>query len=142
MKYNRIITESLNNIALKRVRIKVDPASINVTADLTKCDGYEGYVLAECDDLMKVLVVQPNDDGSMSIMDIPNEYLEMLTNIKQNLEDIKRFIITALNVSDDDPLIMQIAAASSIDDIEAFLKDRGLTEEEITKLYKYYIAHE
>jgi hypothetical protein len=142
MKYDQIITESLSNVSLKRVRIKVDPASVSVAEDLSKCDGYEGYVLAEDQSHMKVLVVMPGSTGEMTVMDIPVECLELLL---QNLDDIrfsdfKRFIITSLDISDDDPVIQQIEASESIEDIEVFLRDRGMTDEEITKLYKYYIV--
>jgi len=142
MKYDQIITESLSNVSLKKVRIKVDPASVSVAEDLSKCNGYEGYVLAEDQSFMKVLVVMPGAAGEMTVMDVPVEYLELLL---QNLDgirfnDFKRFIITSLDISDDDPVIQQIEASESIEDIEVFLKDRGMTDEEITNLYKYYIV--
>jgi hypothetical protein len=142
MKYDQIITESLSNVSLKKVRIKVDPASVSVAEDLSKCNGYEGYVLAEDQSFMKVLVVMPGATGEMTVMDVPVEYLELLL---QNLDcirfnDFKRFIITSLDISDDDPVIQQIEASESIEDIEVFLKDRGMTDEEIANLYKYYIV--
>jgi len=142
MKYDQIITESLSNVSLKKVRIKVDPASVSVAEDLSKCNGYEGYVLAEDQSFMKVLVVMPGATGEMTVMDVPVEYLELLL---QNLDgirfnDFKRFIITSLDISDDDPVIQQIEASESIEDIEVFLKDRGMSDEEITNLYKYYIV--
>jgi hypothetical protein len=142
MKYDQIITESLSNVSLKKVRIKVDPASVSVAEDLSKCNGYEGYVLAEDQSFMKVLVVIPGATGEMTVMDVPVEYLELLL---QNLDgirfnDFKRFIITSLDISDDDPVIQQIEASESIEDIEVFLKDRGMSDEEITNLYKYYIV--
>jgi hypothetical protein len=142
MKYDQIITESLNKVTLKRVRIKVDPASVSVSEDLAKCDGYEGYVLAEDQSFMKVLVVMPGSNGEMTVMSVPVEYLEMLL---QNLDgiridDFKRYVMSSLDVSDDDPLLQQIAASGSVEDIEAFLRDRGMTEKEISDLYKYYIV--
>jgi hypothetical protein len=141
MKYDQIITESLDKVALKRVRIKVDPASVSVAEDLAKCDGYEGYVLAEDQSHMKVLVVIPGTSSELSVMSVPIEYLEIvLQNLDQiRIDNFKRFIITSLDISDDDPVIQQIESSESIEDIEVFLKDRGMSDEEITKLYKYYI---
>jgi len=141
MKYDQIITESLDKVALKRVRIKVDPASVSVAEDLAKCDGYEGYVLAEDQSHMKVLVVIPGTSSELSVMSVPIEYLELvLQNLDQlRIDNFKRFIITSLDISDDDPVIQQIQSSESIEDVEVFLKDRGLSDEEITKLYKYYI---
>jgi hypothetical protein len=142
MKYDQIITESLDRVTLKRVRIKVDPASVSVAEDLTKCNGYEGYVLAEDQSHMKVLVVMPGTSGKMTVMSVPVEYLEIvLQNLDQlRIDNLKRFIITSLDISDDDPVIQQIQSSESIEDVEVFLKDRGMSEEEIAKLYKYYIA--
>jgi hypothetical protein len=142
MKYNRIILESLQKVALKKVRIKVDPINVSQSADLSNCNGYEGYVLAEDQEITKVLVITPDQENDMSIMDIPNEHLEQLANINENLTALKEFILLALDIASDDPLIQNINACESIDDVEVFLKDRGLTDEDITNLYKYYIANE
>lgn len=142
MKYDFIIEQSLKTTSLKRVRIKVDPISVHQSNDLSNCNGYEGYVLAEDQENTKVLVITPNQDGSMSVMEIPNEHLEKYANITNNLVSLKNFILLALDISIDDPLIQQLHAAESIDDIEVFLKDRGLSEEDIVNLYKYYIANE
>jgi len=142
MKYNQVILESLQKVTLKKVRIKVDPISVSQSADLSNCNGYEGYVLAEDQEFTKVLVVVPDHEGNMSVMDIPNEHLERLANINNNLNGLKEFILLALDVTIDDPLLQILQAAESIDDVEVFLKDRGLTDEDITNLYKYYIANE
>ena len=142
MKYNQVILESLQKVSLRKVRIKVDPINIKQDTDLSNCNGYEGYVLAEDQEFTKVLVVTPNEDGSVSIMDVPNEHLVKYANINDNLTSLKEFILLSLNIAIDDPLIQQLHAAESIDDVEIFLKDRGLTDEDITNLYKYYIANE
>jgi len=142
MKYNQVILESLQRVSLKKVRIKVDPINVKINTDLSNCNGYEGYVLAEDQEFTKVLVMKPNQDGSMTVMEVPNENLEKLANINENLTALKRFILLALNVAMDDPLIQQLQAAESIDDVEVFLRDRGLTDENIVNLYKYYIANE
>lgn len=144
MKYNQIILESLQKVALKKVRIKVDPINVSVSADLSRCNGYEGYVLAENAVEMTVLVVIPGPEGKMTVMNVPVQYLELLlhnlNNIRMN--DLKQFVVNSLDAADGDPIFQQIETCESIDDIEAFLKDRGLTEEDINKLYKYYIANE
>ena len=141
MKYDQIILESLQKIALKKVRIKVDPINVSQSTDLSNCNGYEGYVLAEDQEITKVLVMIPNQDGSMSVMQIPNEHLEMINNAAQNLDNLKQFIILSLDITSDDPLIQNISACESIDDVEVFLRDRGLTDENISNLYKYYIIY-
>lgn len=142
MKYNQIILESLQKVSLQKVRIKVDPISVSQNADLSSCDGYEGYVLAEDQGVTKVLVVVPDYEGNMSVMDIPNEHLVRLANINDNLNSLKEFISLTLDVAMDDPLNQVLQAAESIDDVEVFLKDRGLSDDDISEIYKYYIAHE
>ena len=141
MKYDQIILESLQKVSLQRVRIKVDPVNVAINKDLSVCDGYEGYVLAEGETSMRILVINPDLD-STSVMDIPNEYLQKLQSVTQNFENLKDFILTALNASEDDPIVQNIKSSESIDNVETFLRFRGLTEDEITKLYKYYIANE
>ena len=42
VKYNDLIFESLKKTALKRIRIRVDPAQVSAEADFSKVDGYEG----------------------------------------------------------------------------------------------------
>jgi hypothetical protein len=142
MKYNQVILESLQKVSLKKVRIKVDPISVSQSTDLSNCDGYEGYVLAEDQEFTKVLVITPDFDVNMPVMDIPNEHLIKYNNINENLTSLKEFILLALDISMDDPLIQQLQAAESINDVEVFLKDRGLSDEDIVELYKYYIANE
>jgi hypothetical protein len=142
MKYDQIILESLQRTTLKKVRIKIDPIDVKSSADLSRCNGYEGYVLAEGQELTKVIIVLPDQDGNMSVIEVPNEHLEILNNAAQNLDALIHFIILSLDVSGDDPLIQNIHACESIDDIEVFLKDRGLSDDDIAEIYKYYIAHE
>jgi hypothetical protein len=142
MKYNQVILENLQKVSLKKVRIKTDPVGVSANTDLSSCNGYEGYILAEDQDFTKVLVMKPNPDGSITVMEVPNENLERLTNINENLYLLKDYIVLALDLAIDDPLIQQLHAAESIDDVEVFLKDRGLSDEDIMNLYKYYIANE
>lgn len=138
MKYTDIISESLNQTALKKVRIKVDPAAAKVSEDLAKCNGYEGYVLAEDTLVVKIIIMQPGQDD-MTVMEVPHEHIEK--QIKPTLANYKSFIINALNIEDNDPIIELLRSSESINDIETFLKDRGMTDEDIVNLYKYY-SHE
>jgi hypothetical protein len=140
MKYTQIFLESLQCTSLKRVRIKIDPAAISVSEDLSKCNGYEGYVLAEDSSVVKVLVIRPDTGKEANVINVPPGYLETIIqdDMQNKLTELKGFIITALNPAVDDPIIQQIQSSESTDDIESFLRDRGLSSEDITKLYKYY----
>ena len=122
----------------------MDPIDVSVNADLTNCNGYEGYVLAENATEMTVLVVIPGSEGKMTVINVPIQYLELLLQNLDNIRinDLKQFIVNSLDAADGDPLFQQIESSESLDDIEVFLKDRGLSQEEIAKLDKYYISNE
>jgi len=74
MEYTKVIEESLKKTALKRIRVKVDPALVTAGVDFSKVDGYEGYVLEECMGRLRVLVLSPD----MPICDLPEEMLEIV----------------------------------------------------------------
>jgi hypothetical protein len=143
MKFDRLIIESIQKTNLKKVRIKVDPANVSVAEDLAKCNGYEGYVLAEGQVATKIMVIIPDDTSTMPVIDVPNDCIQQLIQRPGSIEldKFKHFLINSLNVANDDPLITHIISCTSIDDIEAFLKDNGFTVDDITKLYKYYITY-
>lgn len=143
MKFNRLIIESIQKTGLKKVRIKVDPANVSVAEDLARCNGYEGYVLAEGQLATKVMVIVPDNISDMPVIDVPNNCIQQLIQRPDSMEldKFKQFLINSLNVSDDDPLLTHIVSCNTIDDIEVFLKDSSFTEEDITKLYKYYITY-
>lgn len=143
MKFDRLIFESIHKTNLKKVRIKVDPANVSVAEDLAKCNGYEGYVLAEGQVATKIMVIVPDGTSAMPVIDVPNDCIQQLIQRPDSIEldKFKRFLINSLNVSDGDPLVIHIISCTTIDDIEVFLKDNGFTEDDITKLYKYYITY-
>jgi len=143
MHYNKIIQESLKNTALKRIRIKVDPALVNASADLAGLDGYEGYVLEECMGRLKILVLSPN----MPICDLPEEAIEMLATQHDAdvFEEYKAFVIVKL-IKDgktvNDPLLEQIKCSSDINSIEQLIGQFGYSGDRLAALYRDFITNE
>ena len=142
VKYNLIIEQSLHSTALKRVRIKVDPSLVHKVSDLTGCDGYEGYILAECGENYKVLVVAPGEAADMSVMEVPGDQLE---DIDDGFDVVGAFIEFVLNkhrVSLDSGLGDQLSRANTVEQVESILKQTGYTDDDVKILYRDFIASE
>lgn len=143
MKYLSLLQESLKNLALKRVRIKVDPAQITKECDFSKCTGYEGYVLEECGGSMKILVLSPD----MPVHQIPNEFLQILSDIQEHdtFSEFKMLVIkhlTAKGKTETDPVSQDVLKSETVREIESALRQAGATEEDLTKLYRHFIEQE
>jgi hypothetical protein len=142
VKYNFVIESYLKKTELKRVRIKVDPKYVNQEADLSKCDGYIGYVLQECDIAPKILVVTP--DEGMSVMDIPQQHLYDLPDEEESevIEQFKLYVCLKLKLDLESAETQLLAGAISIEEVEAALKQIGVTDETLKVLYRDFISDE
>lgn len=140
MKYEIIIENNLKQTALKRVRIKVDPSLVCQTEDLSQCDGYEGYILAETGDVPKVLVMSP--DGVSSVMDIPQQFLQMLMSDEESeaLRAFKQYICDICELDTTTPEAELLLSAPTIEEVESILKTVGLTDDELKVLYRNFIS--
>lgn len=143
MKFSQIIKESLEKTALRKVRIKVDPAMVSVTQDFANVDGYEGYILAEGVGKLKILVLSPD----MPIEDIPVEFIEAIAEEDklETFEELKSFILSEMikcGTQEGDPILCNVASSNNLCDIETFLKQEGYTDEKLSELYKSFIMHD
>lgn len=143
VKFRQIIEESLNKTALKRVRIKVDPAKISTEHDLSKVDGYEGYILAEGVGTLKILVLSPE----MTVNDIPEEFIEAIAEDDklETFEELKNYILSEMlksGTQEGDPILCNVASSNNLCDIETFLKQKGFTDEKLAQLYRNFIMHD
>ena len=144
MGFHSLLNESLKKTSLRRIRIKTDPAQVANNEDFRKIEGYEGYILGESKMGLKVLVLNPE----MSINEIPEEMLEIISH-EGNLDmlnEFKNFAKDCLSKykqkSENDPVFAQIDSASTIDEVETFIKQGGLTESEINDLYRKFLSNE
>jgi len=140
VKYELIIENNLKKTDLKRVRIKVDPSLVHQAEDLSQCNGYEGYILAETGDVPKVLVMNP--DGVSSVMDIPQQFLQMLMSDEESetLRAFKEYICNICSIDTSTPEAELLLNAPAIEDVESILKTVGLTDDELKILYRNFIS--
>lgn len=143
MHYDKIIEESLNKTALKRIRIKVDPALVTAGTELKGLDGYEGYVLEECMGKIRVLVLTPD----MSVHDIPEEFIETFAAKHDHdvFEEFKAFAIQNLikgGLPENSPSLEQIRNSTCLNDIELYLKQSGFTGERLADFYRDFITND
>lgn len=138
MKYNLVIENQLKRLtSLQRVRVKVDPRHVNAESDLSSCPSYEGYVLEEGLSKLKILVMPPD----LSIEEIPAELIEFLADEhNENVyEELIVHFINKLGLTEGDPLIQQLLNCSNIDEIEQFVRDQGLEDDQLLEIYKEFI---
>jgi hypothetical protein len=144
MGFHKTLKESLNTTNLKRIRIKTDPLKVANNKDFKNVEGYEGFILSESMGRFKILVLAPD----MPIMDIPPEMLEhmhqehdvdVLTSLKNHC---KEFLMKSKNKKQDDPVFANIDNSNCLGDVETFLKQNGVTTEELNGLYRGFIENE
>lgn len=138
MKYDLIIENALQNIsALKKVRIKTDPKFIGKISDLSEAPDYIGYVLHEGLSKVKVLILPPD----LSIEEVPIDLIEYISaeDKADVFTDLKRFIVQKLSIKEEEPAFAQIANSQTIDELEAFIKQKGISDDHIHELYKEFI---
>lgn len=138
MKYNFLIEKHLKQLSsLQKVRIKTDPRFVKQESDLSNCPSYEGYVLEEKLASFKILVLPPD----LSIQDIPIELIETIADEhNENIfAELIMCFIRELNLKEGDPLMQQFLNCSCIDEIEQFALQHGLSQDQITNIYKEFI---
>lgn len=138
VKFDLLLETCINKLtALPRVRIKVDPSAILQADDLSECPSYEGYVLEENDGVVKVLMLQP----TVGIETLPASSIEFTDDCDVSvLDELKDFILQELQLQDGDPLLLQVANCSSLDELEAFLQQSGCSESDMMELYRKFIT--
>lgn len=137
MKYNHVFENSLKKLSsLQRVRIKTDPKFFAQEGLPEDCPSYEGYILEEDLDTVKVVLLAPK-------MPIKRISLNDIETVEDNdtLTDLKLFIANKLNLTCDSPVYGQIHSATTIYELEVFLKQFGLDAESICDLYGEYITN-
>jgi len=144
MGFHTRIDESLRTTNLRRIRIKTDPSKVANNEDFKNVEGYEGYILGECRGMLKVLVLAPD----MPIMDIPPEVLEHIYDdqvgdvLSEFKNYAKEYLIKNKNKKQNDPVFVNIDNSSEYNEIESFLKQGGVSDEELSKIYREFIERE
>lgn len=144
MKIDILMEGVLRKSMLKRIRIKVDPTQIE-HSNMALSPSYEGYVLEECGEMLKVYVLDlPSEFNPIQNVNkkfttsIPspgnNKFLQVRNKL---LDGVKR-----LGMAGDSPQFGQLSNTDSIDTFEQLLRQAGFNDTKLFELYKNIVAHE
>jgi|GEM_PF-6941290 hypothetical protein len=130
-RFNKVIENSLKDSQLIRVKLKVDPANCS-SGEILKYNGYEGYILAEKESTYSVYV---EDLGLVA--DVP----KTIVSIQDSLNPIEKLKINALQFLinkglADEILLKSIYMASTPECIDAFLREKGMSDFDILSVYR------
>lgn len=150
MKFLNTCKELLEYKKLQRVRIKVDPVWAEKIG-IHNSPNYEGYILQECSgNEVKVFIVNvpPGYDAVQqvdrknieSIEDtntqpeqlVPSSNYSKLTLLKKAVLDK----VIELGKKKEDPDVIQVLNSKDLGFIETFLRQMGLTDEDLLNLYR------
>jgi hypothetical protein len=145
MKFLNSCKNVLENKKLQKVRIKVDPMWAEKLG-LYNSPNFEGYVIEENFPDIKVFIVNvpPGFDPVQTVSRdnieniepqqevVPQSNYSKLTLLKKAILDK----LIELNKSKDDPEVLQVLSSKDIGFIETYLRQMGLTEEDLLNLYR------
>lgn len=151
MKFFKLCDDVLKSKKLQRVRIKVDPVWAERLGALYS-PAYEGYILKECmsssTPQFKVFIVNVppgynpiqtvSQDKIEPIEEIPNEGENSFVNYSK-LTLLKKAIldkVVEMGKEKEDSDVKQVLLSKDIGFIETFLRQMGLTEEDLLNLYR------
>ena len=150
MKFFDVCKNVLERKQLQRVRIKVDPMWAEKMG-IYNSPNYEGYILqetplSECSDVKVFIVNVPpgydpvqtiNKDNIESIPEPVNEPVTQANYSKLTM--LKKAILVKLEEmgkSKEDPQVLQVLNSKDLGFIETFLRQMGLSEEDLLNLYR------
>lgn len=149
-KFSRLLENTFRSSNLKRVRLKVDPAYCE-RGEISKYQGYEGYILAEkekeskvyiecgCSDTMDVPEIGAGYAKQGVVAMVPNDMLE-LTAGPSKMEKLKMYALMYLketkNVNVQDALVQMIMNSSTLEMLETYLSNNGCSDKDIIAIYR------
>jgi hypothetical protein len=130
-RFNKVIENSLKDSQLVRVKLKVDPANCT-SGEILKYNGYEGYILAEKETFYTVYV-----ENIGLAVDLP----KTIVSIQDTLNPVEKLKINALQFLinkglADEILLKSIYMAHTPECVEAFLREKGMSDFDILAVYK------
>ena len=139
--FDSILTECLKSKGLRYIRFKVDPT---LNRGFEESESYEGFVLHE---LSTEACGGPMVNGVPPLLKVlmPGGSMPGIFNVKKPVitpnkpgavKLFKKFIAKKLNKQLDNKVMEQIKNTNDIDDIEVYLKQGGLSDNDIMNLYK------
>lgn len=151
MKFFKICDDVLKTKRLQRVRVKVDPIWAEKLGPLYS-PSYEGYVLKECigasSPQLKVFIVNV-PPGFNAVQNVPVDKVEPIEGTPLEVKDptvnyskltlLKKAIldkVIEMGKDKEDSDVKQVMMSKDIGFIETFLRQMGLTEEDLLNLYR------
>jgi hypothetical protein len=146
MKFLNKCKNVLEHKKLQKVRIKVDPMWAEKLG-LHNSPNFEGYVIEENTPDIKVFIVnvpagfdpiQMVSKNNIEQIEEPQQEIVPQSNYSK-LTLLKKAILdklTELDKSKDDPQVQQVLSSKDIGFIETYLRQMGLTEEDLLNLYR------
>jgi hypothetical protein len=150
MKFFKICDELLKSKNLQKIRIKVDPIWAEKLGALYS-PSYEGYILKECNNLttptVKVFIVNV-PPGYSPVQNVPVDSIERVNSDPEvpetyvnysKLTLLKKAIldkVQEMGKDKEDSDVKQVLLSKDIGFIETFLRQMGLTEEDLLNLYR------
>ena len=144
--FDDILTDCLKQKGLRYIRFKVDP---HLNAGFKESDSYEGFILHELSyescggamingipPLLKILMPGGPKPG---IFDIKQPIIT--PNKPPAIEIFKQFIYKRLINKIGNKELEQIKNSDNINDIEIYLKQSGMTDADLIKIYKKVLKH-
>lgn len=127
MQLNKIFENTFNNLNLKRIRLKSDPANGIVP--------YEGYVLEEEENgMLQIFAIGP-EDPYMSVT--PD-----MVDIQQSLSPLEKLKLIIAGCVDKN-IACQVKNLNCLSDIEATLLSSGCSMEDMYEIFKkYFLTNE
>ena len=146
MKFLKALGEEFGK-KLKRIRIKTDPLWAEKLG-LFNAPSYEGYVLKEnCGNGMVKIFIVNAPAGVNPVQEIPPNALEQepVRSEPEKIQNVSRLNLfkkaillklKELGKCEEDPEVAQVINSSDVGFIETYLRQMGLTDEDLLSLYR------
>ncbi len=127
-KFKSLVDNAIRQTQLVRVRLKVDPA-LCAGGEIMKYQGYEGYVLAEQDDVVRVCIECCDD-----VIMVSPSMLEPITT--SPLDALKIAALHVMQLDINTPLATMIVAANGPEALETYMREHGASADDVLSMYR------
>lgn len=139
-KFQTVMESAIKSSQLTRVKLKVDPALCS-NGEISKYQGYEGYILAEDGEEIRVYLECGGECAGM-VVTVPQTMID----IEQSLTPLDRLKITVLRhlkqhhgLVKEDGAARMIASATSPEALEACCVEHGMSDKDLLLMYKQLV---
>lgn len=133
MKVDRAIEETFKRSSLKRIRIKVDPRQL-VNQGFEHCDSFEGYVLEECGNELKVYILN-TPPGIEPVQMVDKKNTDEIENTTFNKDRLLK-ILDMLNLPEGTPGVEQIKNTNDPEFIVKYFNDLPVDKDKLLDVLK------